>query len=266
MAQLAVYDTTSENDLIWGVGLGCHGVVQVLIERLPARPAWASEIVANLKEGRTSELAVVWRADNAGELGTRLVQGVAEARSKGMGLDDGIFVERVRPPPRLVIFGAGDDAQPLARLAKDVGWAITVADARPAFATPGRFPEADSIACGEPSTLVRLADPGPEALAVVMTHRYVHDIPILRELLSRPLAYLGLLGPRKRAYKMLDDLAAGGLSLTDDMRARLHAPVGLDIGGDSPDEVALSIVAEIQAVLTGRDGRPLRERPKPIHA
>jgi xanthine/CO dehydrogenase XdhC/CoxF family maturation factor len=83
--------------------------------------------------------------------------------------------------------------------------------------------------------------------------------------LTRPLGFLGLLGPRKRAEKILDDLESGGLAVTPSMRTRLHAPVGLDIGGDSPDEVALSIVAEIQAVLAGRDGRPLRERPRPIH-
>ena len=107
--------------------------------------------------------------------------------------------------------------------------------------------------------------PGGEALAVVMTHRYVHDLPILSSLLTRPLAYLGLLGPRKRADKILHDMASGGFEVTPAMRARLHAPVGLDIGGDSPDEVALSIVAEIQAVLAGRDGKPLRERLRPIH-
>jgi len=98
-----------------------------------------------------------------------------------------------------------------------------------------------------------------------MTHHYIHDVPLLRDLVRRPLAFLGLLGPKKRAKKILDDLEAGGLELTAKMRSNLHAPVGLDIGGETPEEVALSIVAEIQAVLAGRNGRPLRERRKPIH-
>ena len=110
---------------------------------------------------------------------------------------------------------------------------------------------------------MRLAEQG--ALAVVMTHHYVHDVPLLRALLPRPLAYLGLLGPRKRAEKILADLAAGGLAVTPAQRERLHAPVGLDLGAETPEEVALSMLAEMHAVLGGRDGRPLRHRPGPIH-
>jgi xanthine dehydrogenase accessory factor len=99
-----------------------------------------------------------------------------------------------------------------------------------------------------------------------MTHHYVHDVPILRELLRRPLAYVGLLGPKKRADKILADLDAAGAGLSSEQRARLHAPVGLDLGADAPEQVALSILAEIQATLAGRNGRPLRERTRPIHA
>ena len=99
-----------------------------------------------------------------------------------------------------------------------------------------------------------------------MTHHYVHDVPLLRELLPLPLAYLGLLGPRRRAEKIVADLAGHGLRVTAEMRGRLRAPVGLDLGADLPEEVALSIVAEMSAVLSGRDARPLRERELPIHA
>jgi xanthine/CO dehydrogenase XdhC/CoxF family maturation factor len=263
--QLAIYDTTSENDLVWGVGLGCHGVVQVLIERLPIRPAWADAIARNLKEGQPSKLAVIWHSDGAASVGTYLFDNDLITNTSSERESPGIYLETVGPPPRLVIFGAGDDARPLSRLAKEIGWAVTVADPRPAFATAGRFPDADRLVCAPPAELVDRAAPGVGALAVVMTHRYVHDLPILSSLLSRPVAFLGLLGPRKRAEKILDDIASSGFDVTHYMREHLHAPVGLDIGGDSPDEVALSIVAEIQAVLAGRDGRPLRERPRPIH-
>ena len=125
---------------------------------------------------------------------------------------------------------------------------------------------ADAFVIAPSSELAARAAPGTDALAVVMTHHYVHDVPLLRALIDRPLAYLGLLGPKKRSEKILSDLAADGLAITPAMRARLHAPVGLDLGADTPAQVALAILAEMQAALTGRDARALRERTRPIHA
>jgi xanthine/CO dehydrogenase XdhC/CoxF family maturation factor len=114
--------------------------------------------------------------------------------------------------------------------------------------------------------LVARATPPPDSLAVVMTHHYRHDRPLLRHLLPLPLAYLGLLGPKARAERILSDIAEEGFAITAEMRDRLRAPVGLDLGAETPPEVALSIIAEMTAVLAGRDGRPLRERTLPIHA
>jgi xanthine/CO dehydrogenase XdhC/CoxF family maturation factor len=164
-----------------------------------------------------------------------------------------------------VIFGAGDDAQPLVRFAKELGWQVTITDPRPAFVTPERFPGADTVVVARPDEAPARLALGADTLAVIMTHHYHHDLPLLRALLPRPLAYLGLLGPKKRADKILSDLAADGFALTPAMRARLHAPVGLDLGADNPEEVALAILAEMKASLAGRDGRPLRERALPIH-
>lgn len=255
-----IYDTTSENDLVWGVGLGCHGVVRVLLEKLPARPGWATALAENFARRRTTALSVVHNGAEPGAWGTRL------AAPGDCPDPDALFVDMVAPPTALAIFGAGDDAQPLARLAKELGWHVTIADPRAAFATPARFPTADAFVVKPADQLVSHLNPGPDVLAVVMTHHYVHDVPILRELLARPLAYLGLLGPRKRAEKILSDLAQRGARVSAEQRARLHAPVGLDIGADSPEQVALSILAEMQAALTHRDARPLRERTRPIHA
>jgi xanthine/CO dehydrogenase XdhC/CoxF family maturation factor len=254
-----VYDTTSENDLVWGVGLGCHGVVRVLLERLPPQPAWAAAIASNATRRRQTALVVKHGGNEPDQWGTRLA-------APGDCPDPGaLFLDIVAPPTALAIFGAGDDAQPLARLAKELGWHVTIADPRSAFATAPRFASADTIVVAPASQLVDKVAPGPDAVAVVMTHHYVHDVPLLRDLLARPLAYLGLLGPKKRAEKILDDLSAQGTTITAEQRAHLHAPVGLDVGADSPEQVALSIVAEIQAVLTGRSARPLRERTRPIH-
>jgi xanthine/CO dehydrogenase XdhC/CoxF family maturation factor len=256
--EVVVYDTTSENDLVWGVGLGCHGVVRVVLERLPPAAAWVPALGENFARRRSTTLTVVYHGDTA-HWGTRL-------SAPGDCSDPAaIFVQTIAPPTSLVIFGAGDDAQPLARLAKELGWRVTIADPRAAFATPARFPDADALIVGAADELVRRVAPGPDVLAVVMTHHYVHDVPVLRDLLTRPLTYVGLLGPRKRAEKILSDLAAAGVAISSGHRARLHAPVGLDLGADSPEQVALSILAEMQACLSSRDARPLRERRLPIH-
>ncbi|MSU64638.1 MAG: XdhC family protein [Opitutus sp.] len=261
-AEAVVYDTTSENDLVWGVGLGCHGIVHVLLEKLPASPAWAKTLAENFAANRPTTVAVSHSEESGIPLGTQLADQAGVSTSTDAA---GVFRQIIAPPTRLVIFGAGDDAQPLARLAKDMGWHVTVADPRPAFATVARFAGADAIVVGRSDELVNRIAPGADALAVVMTHHYVHDVPIMRALLSRPLAYLGLLGPKKRADKILADLEGEGVALSPANRARLHAPVGLDLGVDNPEQVALAIVAEIQAVLTGRSARPLRERQRPIH-
>lgn len=258
LAETVVYDTTSENDLVWGVGLGCHGVVRVVLETLPPRPAWAVALAENFAARRSTPLAIVHTAADPAQLGTRLATGPATA-------DAGVFIDLIRPPTALVIFGAGDDAQPLARLAHELGWHVTVADPRAAFATVERFPTVQTVIAAPAGDLVGRVAPDAATLAVVMTHHYVHDVPLLRALLPRPLAYLGLLGPKKRAERILADLARDGLALTPELRARLHAPVGLDLGADSPEQVALAILAEMQATLSGRDARPLRERTRPIH-
>lgn len=254
-----VYDTTSENDVVWGVGLGCHGVVRVLLEKISPPPPWAAVLSANFRQRKTTTLAVTHGGRERHEWGTRL------AAPGDCADPDALFLDLVTPPPALVIFGAGDDAQPLLRLARELGWHVTIADPRPAFATPERFPLADTVTVAPSDSLVSRVDPKPDALTVVMTHHYVHDVPILRDLLARPLRYVGLLGPRKRAEKILADLTAAGAVITPEHRGRLHAPVGLDLGADAPEQVALSILAEIQGVLAGRDGRPLRERTRPIH-
>jgi len=258
VAETVVYDTTSENDLVWGVGLGCHGVVRVVLEKLPPRPAWVATLAENLSARRITRLAVTHRADDATRLGTVLATDTSSS-------DHAVFLDTAAPPPALVIFGAGDDAQPLARLAHELGWYVTIADPRATFATAARFPTAEALVVGPAPELAARVSPPPDALAVVMTHHYVHDVPLLRALLPRPLAYLGLLGPKKRAERILADLARDGFAVTPEMSARLHAPVGLDLGADSPEQVALAILAEMQASLAGRSARPLRERTRPIH-
>jgi len=154
---------------------------------------------------------------------------------------------------------------PLVRLAKELGWTVTVADPRAAYANARRFPSADRVIAAPVERLLAEIRTDATTAVAVMTHHYVHDLPLLKAFITSNLAYLGLLGPRKRADRILADLAASGLQITPEQRNRLRAPIGLDLGADGPEQVALAIVAEIQAELAGRDARPLRWREKPIH-
>ena len=258
-ARTVTYDTTAENDLVWGVGQGCQGVVRIFLERLPAdSPVWVETLRAQLAARRAVPLAV--HHGGPAPTGTQLTAALPASVPRAE-----VFLETIPVPPALVIFGAGDDAQPLAALAKTLGWHITVADARAAYATPSRFPSAAALIVAPAAELAARADPGAGDFAVILTHRYADDLELLRRLLPHPLAYLGLLGPRKRTDRLLAQLRAEGLAPTGEMLAKLHAPVGLDLGGRTPETVALAILAEVQARRSGCAPGFLRDRPGPIH-
>lgn len=286
-SETVVYDTTSENDLVWGVGLGCHGIVHVTLERVTGLGSEWSLLEMAWAQRRAAALAIAFgrepgaarllgaarlsadRLDHTASLPAELAPALREClMSQKNHYTDfqgaSVLCEFIPPPLRLVIFGAGNDVIPLARLAKELGWSVSVRDPRAAYATPQRFPGADDVAVLAPDAANTLSWDALTA-AVVMTHHYRFDLPLIRALLPLELSYLGLLGPKKRAEKILGDAASSGLAITNGMRARLHAPVGLDLGGNGPEEVALAIVAEIQATFAARNARPLRERQQPIH-
>lgn len=255
--ETAQYDTTSENDLVWGVGLGCQGVVRIFLEKIPAeRPAWVETLRANLRFRRPTTLEVV--CDGPEPPGTRL-PGLSPSPD-----GSNIFYELVAVPPSLLICGAGDDAQPLVRLAKEIGWYVTVTDSRAAQVNAVRFPAADAIVCSPADRILHLLSADNSDYVVVMTHRYAEDLQLLRALLLRPLPYLGVLGPRKRTDRLIAQLSTEGLAV-DAALAKLHAPIGLDLGGSTPETVALSIMAELQIRLSGRAPAHLRDRNAPIH-
>lgn len=259
--ETVTYDTTDENDLVWGVGLGCRGVVQIFIEPIPQiRPAWISVLTENRAANRTTALAVVDPESAGGFCGTRLLESLPRNSS-----GPGTFVETVAALPLLVLFGAGDDVQPVVRLAKETGWRVTVVDSRATYATVTRFPQADSVmvAGAEESAIGSILD--DKTHVVVMTHRFAEDVKLLAVLLARPLAYLGMLGPRKRTDRVLAALDETGFVALPETLERLCAPVGLDLGAITPETIALSILAELQCSLTGRTPIHLRDRTAPIH-
>lgn len=296
-ASVALYDTTSDEDVIFGVGLGCKGIITILIEpigpagqgvdfiafakqcleqRIPGTcatvirtdgetPAKPGQRVVTRNGARLSDIADP-ALESAAE--TAMREHVDEAALVTVPLESGsalVFVERIEPPTPLVVFGAGHDAMPVVRLAKEIGWHVTLVDHRPAYATAERFPEADRIVIGSPRDAAAKLALDEDTLALVMTHNYLRDLDWLQTLLPSPVAYLGLLGPRRRTDQILGDLKEKGFEPGADQLGRLYAPVGLDIGSEGPAEVAMSILSEMQAVMTRHRGGHLRERKRPIH-
>jgi xanthine dehydrogenase accessory factor len=258
--QVVVYDTATENDLVWGTGLGCQGQVRVFFERLPAvTPAWVIRLRENFRRRRDTELSVFYTGADPQALGTRL----RDEGSPSVGAQ--AFTERVSAPPSVVIFGAGDDAMPLVEIAAQLGWHLTVLDPRDAYATHDRFQGAQVVQAASAEAAAHHPQIDERSHVIVMSHRYRDDLTFLRGLLARPLAYLGMLGPRQRTQRILDELAEAGVHFPSKSEARMYAPVGLDLGGASPETVALSIVAELQAVQHGRAPQHLRDVARPIH-
>lgn len=284
-----VYDTTSEDDAVWEFGLGCNGVVHVMLERVntPAASGMLHFLDAQRAARKPSVVATVIRTGAASriQVGDRLlldeswtpsgslsgsavelevlVHAAAALREKRsrlahLGATD-VFVEWIGPPLSLLIFGAGHDAIPLVNFARQLGWDVTVADGRPAYARPERFPGARRVvglSAGDPLRDVAI---DRESIVVMMTHNYPLDSLLLPRILPLGPRYLGLLGPRARADRLFAEL---GLVPP----ACVHAPAGLDAGCDSPEAIALSIVAEIQAETSSRTGGKLKYRREPIHA
>jgi xanthine/CO dehydrogenase XdhC/CoxF family maturation factor len=175
-----------------------------------------------------------------------------------------VFIEVIQPPTPLVIFGAGRDAVPVAKYAKTLGWHVTVVDCRASNATYERFPMVDSIILARRETIHQVSITERTA-AVVMTHNYLDDIEIVKMLLLSSNRYVGVLGAKQRIERLLADLRAVETVYTTDMLEKLHAPIGIDIGAETPDEIAMAIIAKIQAVQSNRNAGFLKNRVSPIH-
>jgi xanthine dehydrogenase accessory factor len=258
--QVAIYDTADENDLLWGTGMGCQGKVWVLIERLPERlPPWIAILRENFSARRSTSLSVVYDTAVKKPLGTCLRNELPQADPAG------IFAEEISAPPHVIIFGAGDDAIPLVAILQQLGWYIVVCDSREAYLNKERFALADERHhtplefCANSNLL------NASAHVVIMTHRYSEDLAVLRALNSRPGAYLGILGPKRRTDRLLADLASSDSTLSLQWRKHLFAPVGLDLGGAAAESVALSIAAELQAWHANRTPLHLRDKTRAIH-
>jgi len=297
--QTATYDTTSDDDIVFGVGLGCKGVITILIEPVRAESGPVDLIehwLACLRQREAGTVATVVRVEDQAnavigarvlsrrsadatdiadtELTSKVRAAIEELPSHGTRLRTialargsvDVFLERIEAPVALVVFGAGHDAMPVVRLAKELGWQVTLVDHRAAYATAARFPLADHLVCAAPEEALGRCAIDADSLVLVMTHNYLRDLKLLECLLQTPIRYLGLLGPRKRAEQLLAELTVRGIQLSPAQLLRLYSPVGFDLGAESPAEVALSILAEMQAVVAKHPGGSLRDKKSPIHS
>ena len=261
---LLTIDHSAEGDELWGMGLGCRGAIDLLAEP-PALAAETVEALVGARDGTASYLLTGLDgerrrldATEAAALGERAAMGVARGRPVVIG--DRVL-DAILPPLHLVICGAGPDARPLVAAGLRQGWRVDVTDPRrgrvPADALgEARMLEVDPADAGEASGA------GEWSAVVVMSHDYLRDSAFLGSFLGRGIPYLGVLGPRERTERLLEEL---GTPLSDADAAALHAPAGLDIGADGAEQVATAIVAEILAATHRRSGAPLRDRPGPIH-
>jgi xanthine dehydrogenase accessory factor len=288
---LVTYDTTDEDDAKLGVGLGCNGIIHILIE--PIDPSSSNNPIALFKQFLSKREPVVLitvftlNDKQAAQPGTCALINKDEQVTGGFPdstIEDAVlidakdvlkngnsvtktyiygdrftcFIELLQPAVSLIIVGAGNDAIPLTKLAEVLGWQITVIDGRANYIVPERFPLADKLIVTKPDDALSKLSLDERTVFVLMTHSYNYDIAILKRLLPLQLPYIGALGPKKRLNRMLDELREEGNIITDDQLESIYGPAGLDIGSENSEEIALSIISEIQSVLTKRNGSSLR--------
>jgi xanthine dehydrogenase accessory factor len=293
-----------DEETVWGLGLGCGGAVDVYIEPLDsgaefqqwleivrARQAGALATILNVKEGSsfrkssrlfiTEEGSVTGNQSVSGNLGHESLneQVIARAKEKMSQLyprsetrtykanDEAIevFLDVTVPPPELAIFGAGHDAVPLASYAHKLGFRVTVIDARHAFVTPERFPNANLIRT-HPSGFREKVTLTPRTYVVLMNHHLERDKESLAFALSANVPYIGVLGPRSRFERMLSALKDETRMPSARELANVRNPIGVDIGADTPDEIAVSVMSELIAIRSDYKAGFLNERAGRIHA
>lgn len=286
---LVTYDTTDEDDAKLGVQLGCNGIIHILIE--PIQPKLPDNPIALFSRffGKREAAVIVtlFNLENrrAPQYGTclfmdmqRRITGTPPNHLKNNLIDDAnailkdgntfarthikkddytCFIELLQPVVKLILVGAGNDAIPLVRMAKVLGWHVSIVDGRSNYNTKERFPMADQLIIAQPDEVVTQIQPDDRTVLMLMTHNYNYDIALLAHLLPLTLPYIGMLGPKKRLHRILEEIP-GACGETD--YENIYGPAGLDIGSETPEEIALSILAQIQGVLNKLSGIPLRNK------
>jgi len=287
--KLVTYDTTDEDDAKFGVQLGCNGIVHILFEPILAEDKFNPiEILKAANDRRENcVIATLFSLENKKQPGSVMLFREKDSFEKITdeilgsikndafdvlklklsrfenypidGQDFDAFLEFIPPPIQLVIAGAGNDAQPLAEMANILGWEIIVADGRQTHASQQRFPNVKEVLVAKPEALLAQVEIDNQTAFVLMTHNYNYDIALLNLLLKTDAPYIGTLGPKKKLIRMLEELDE------TEKESRVHGPVGLDIGAETAEEIAVSIIAEIKATFAGASAGMLKEKKNPIH-
>jgi xanthine/CO dehydrogenase XdhC/CoxF family maturation factor len=279
---VARYDTGSDKEILFGWGSGCDGMLTVLIESVA--PESAAGVLAYLggcrKLRQAARIATVFHVDGESaefkvgqhavgseesillaDVTDALLRSSASARKVDVGgAAVHVLVERILPPNRLVILGAGPVADPLSRFAVETGWDVVIVDRRPSFVPPGRFPTVATVLCSPFESFTEHVALDSSSAAVIITHNFLDDAYLIRSLLQSDVHAISILSSRGRAAKLMDTVEEemGVLSPAD--RCRLYAPAGLDIGADTPARIALSILAQLQQIFSGATGGALRDK------
>ena len=298
-SRLVTYDTSDESDMSIGIQLGCEGLIQVLFEPIdPSDPENPIELIRTAIAFR--QYAVLSTLFNLQEksnpqpgttcllLSDGLIKGHASKEDFHqqliMDMQDALqscfsafktyahestsitaFIEVLPPPISLVIVGAGNDAVPMMQFSSALGWDVRVVDGRNTHARPERFAAACQVLVSHPEKVLEQLPMDERTVFVMMTHNYNYDKAMLKALLPTVTPYIGMLGPKKKLNRMLDELKQEGISITDEMLEKIFGPTGLEIGAETPEEIALSIIAEIQAVINGVTGGSLKYKETVIH-
>jgi xanthine/CO dehydrogenase XdhC/CoxF family maturation factor len=280
VAHTVTYDMRADNDLIFGIGAGCEGSMAILLEPAHVGGAAAGAIMAACemsRQGKSLALVTIHGGPDA-QLGTRLWheglqppfddEALAGAAAHAVDLQQSqslswrdkahplkAWIQVVLPAPAVLICGASPDAAPLAAGLRSLRYAVTIVDHRPAYADPANFPGA-TVKTGPAASLASRIELDHFFAAVVMSHHLESDAAYLRALAPTTIGYIGLLGPRSRRARLLEEIGAASAGI----ETRLRSPVGLDIGAVTPEGIALAIVAELHAAAAGRTGGPLTSR------
>jgi len=274
--KLVTYDTINEESAkSLGVGLGCEGIIEVLIE--PDSTSLQSYF-KNLQEALNAdqELVIYLKLPTDSiEIERQYPSSFSEPwAQKALEIKSSFFIEQenenwfvefIPKANKLYIFGAGYDAIPVAELAASIGWKVIVNDDCAAHLIPKRFACAENMVCGTPDLVIRDYQFDEQSAALLISHNFEFDLKALKSLLPTDVPYIGILGPNKRAQKLYDALAEENFVVTDAHKIRIFAPVGLHIGAETPSEIAISIISEIMSFFKKASGNNLRERKAPIH-
>lgn len=282
--RLVEFDLTADDEAIWGWGIGCNGATELLV--IPSGDAvrWAETITACRVRHRTlavihelfgplfSRLYLQGDGEHSGLLSDRSLErdvveaahaSIVEGESRPVSVGERrLLIEVVGAPRRLLICGAGHDADPVVHYAAELGFEVVVSDERPALLTEKRFPTARLVSC-LPSELGTRIELDQRTYVVIMSHNYLRDLDYLRSLLGTEVPYIGALGPGARLERLIADLEESGCSPSRNDFAKMHGPAGLDIGAEGPKEIAWAIMAEIMAVRRGKAAGYLRDRKGP---